>query len=150
MILPLTYLSIGFSGNISRLDFPSDQKERFQAMGLIPGKTITLAHISPFNDPMVYKIDDNKLMLRRSEAERIYIDVSEIILNLSDCTTGNYTILSVNSGKLLENFLSSNGLYKGSKIEVIKNINGKIILKNNSSKITINKGKAKKILCKKL
>ena len=75
MIIPLTDLFLGQKGKIISIDLKEEDKNRLIAMGFIPGKEIELAHISPFGDPLVFKVGDKKIVLILSEAENIFVEV---------------------------------------------------------------------------
>ena len=46
MLVPLSSLKIGMKGKIQSIDFEEQVKERFLAMGFVPGKDIELVHVS--------------------------------------------------------------------------------------------------------
>ncbi|WP_129409474.1 FeoA family protein [Marinitoga lauensis] len=150
MIIPLSSLKIGMNGIIIRLEFEESIKERFIAMGIIPGKKITYVHESPFGDPMVFKIEDNKIMIRKNEAEKIFVDVTEEILSLEESTPGVYKIFLIKGGLFFRKELENLNIVNGSIINVINNHFGKVSLKVNNKTITFGKGRSKKILVKKL
>ncbi|BBE30755.1 hypothetical protein OSSY52_08960 [Tepiditoga spiralis] len=148
MIIPLSSMTQGCSGKIVRYELDEDTKERLISMGLIIGKEIELVHISPFNDPFVYKIEDNKIMLRKSEASKIYVEISEEIIPLLNAKCGKYKVLSCNGGPFFLNKMKNNGIEPGNEIEVLEN-KGKITIKSLDKIFIIGKGQAKKIICKK-
>lgn len=149
MIIPLSSLKLGMSGIIVRLDFSDPIKERFISMGLIPGKKITYVHESPFGDPMVFKIEDNKIMIRKNEAENIFINVTEKIISLDETTPGIYEVFLIKGGILLRKELENLNIHCGEKIEVLNNKFGKVTIKANGITYTFGKGRSKKILLKK-
>ncbi|WGS65056.1 FeoA family protein [Marinitoga aeolica] len=150
MIIPLSSLKIGMDGTIIRLEFEESIKERFIAMGIIPGKKITYVHESPFGDPMVFKIDDNKIMIRRNEAEKIFIDVTEEIFSLDETTSGTYEIFLIKGGVFFRKELENLNIKCGSKINVLNNHFGKVIVNINGKQLIFGKGRSKKILVKKI
>ncbi|SHE33428.1 ferrous iron transport protein A [Marinitoga hydrogenitolerans DSM 16785] len=149
MIIPLSSLVIGMDGIIVRLEFEETIKERFIAMGLIPGKKITYVHESPFGDPMIFKIEDNKIMIRKDEANKIFIEVTEEILSLDESVPGEYEIFIIKSGVFFRRELENMNIKPGNKINVINNHFGKVTMEINGKKIVFGRGRARKILLKK-
>ncbi|MBM7558277.1 FeoA family protein [Marinitoga litoralis] len=150
MVIPLTGLKIGMDGTIVRLDFDENIKERFIAMGIIPGKKITYVHESPFGDPMVFKIEDNKIMIRKDEAKKIFVEVSEELLFLYEANPGKYEVISLQGGLLFKKEIEKLNVKIGSKIEVISNNYGKLNIKVNGNNLLLGKGRARKILVRRL
>lgn len=150
MVIPLTGLKIGMDGTIVRLDFDENIKERFIAMGIIPGKKITYVHESPFGDPMVFKIEDNKIMIRKDEAKKIFVEVSEELLFLYEANPGKYEVISLQGGLLFKKEIEKLNVKIGSKIEVISNNYGKLNIKINGNNLLLGKGRARKILVRRL
>lgn len=149
MIIPLSSLKIGMEGIVVRLEFKDEIKERFMALGIIPGKKIMYVHESPFGDPMVFKIEDNKIMIRRGEAQRIFIEVTEEIVSLDEATPGIYEVFLVRGGLFLKRELEAMNIKYGSKIKVLNNYFGKVTIRANGKEMLFGKGRAKKILLKK-
>ncbi|KAF2957065.1 FeoA family protein [Marinitoga sp. 38H-ov] len=150
MVIPLSGLRIGMNGIIIRLDFDESIKERFIAMGLIPGKNITYVHESPFGDPMIFKIDDNKIMIRKDEAKKIFVEVSEELLFLYEATPGKYKVFSLQGGLLFKREMEKLNIFVGDEIEVIESNSHKLSIKVKEKNILLGKGKAKKILVRRL
>ncbi|AEX84642.1 hypothetical protein XO10_01245 [Marinitoga sp. 1135] len=150
MIIPLSSLIIGMDGIIVRLDFEDSIKERFIAMGVLPGKKITYVHESPFGDPMVFKIEDNKIMIRKSEAQRIFVDVTEEYITLDEARPGMYEVFMIKGGMLLKKELEKTGITIGSKIQVLSNNYGKVLINANGKKIGFGKGRSRKIILRKI
>lgn len=150
MVIPLTGLKIGMDGTIVRLDFDENIKERFNAMGIIPGKKITYVLESPFGDPMVFKIEDNKIMIRKDEAKKIFVEVSEELLFLYEANPGKYEVISLQGGLLFKKEIEKLNVKIGSKIEVISNNYGKLNIKVNGNNLLLGKGRARKILVRRL
>ncbi|GAB6188646.1 hypothetical protein JCM30566_03850 [Marinitoga arctica] len=149
MIVPLSSLKVGMEGIIVRLEFEDEIKERFIALGMIPGKKILYVHESPFGDPMVFKIEDNKIMIRKNEAEKIFVEVTEEILSLYESKPGDYRIFLIKGGIIFKKEMERLNIYPGTKIKVLNNNFGKVIINVNNKELIFGKGKSKKILVKK-
>jgi len=148
MLVPLSSLKIGMKGKIQSIDFEEQVKERFLAMGFVPGKDIELVHVSPFGDPMVFLIDDNKIMIRREQAGKILIDVGFLIETLFSIPDGMCEVFTIDSGMMLYERLKSLGIYPGITGE--KHLyKGKIFFRTNQKDILLGKRISRKILCKK-
>ncbi|HOO74514.1 MAG TPA: FeoA family protein [Tepiditoga sp.] len=150
MVKKLSELTIGSEGYIKNLNFDSSVKERLISMGLFPGKKIKLVHVSPFNDPFVYLIEDNKLMLRKSEAENIEIEISNILLPLINIDKKFCTIEFFCGGQGFWNKMRKEGLILNEKIEIIEKTNSSVTIKTPKKIIALRRGWAKKIMCKEM
>ena len=53
----------------------SPLKNRLMTMGLIPGTKVTVLRSAPFGDPMAIRLRSYNLALRRSDAEKITVEV---------------------------------------------------------------------------
>jgi ferrous iron transport protein A len=119
-------------------------------MGITPGKFIELVHVSPFGDPLVFKIGEKKVVLRKGEASKIFADVPYKIFNLLECEIGRYEIIDIKGGRNFLEEMKSMGLYEGVNINIIHKLGNKIIIEVEGNKQELGRGRATKILCKKV
>ncbi|MDY6895362.1 MAG: FeoA domain-containing protein [Thermotogota bacterium] len=151
MLIPLYDLFIGQKGKIERLNIDEEStKNRLIAMGITPGKFIELAHISPFGDPLVFKIGEKKVVLRKSEASKIFVDVPYKIFSLLESENGKYEIIDIKGGRNFVEEMKSMGLYKGVNINLVNKLGNRIIVEVDGSKYELGRGRAAKIFCKKV
>ena len=149
MIIPLTELFLGQKGKIISIDLKEEDKNRLIAMGFIPGKEVELAHISPFGDPLVFKIGDKKIVLRQSEAENIFVEVEYKIESLYESDLGKYQIINIIGGHHFKEEIRSLGIREGKIITILGRNGHKILVEIDGKKYAIGKGRAQKIFCKK-
>jgi len=151
LLIPSHNLFIGQKGKIIQLNFEDEStKNRLLAMGITPGKFIELVHVSPFGDPLVFKIGEKKVVLRKSEASKIFADVPYKIFNLLECEIGRYEIFDIKGGRNLVEEMKSMGLYKGVNINIIHKLGNRIIIEVEGNKQELGRGRATKIFCKKV
>ncbi|WP_121957321.1 FeoA family protein [Petrotoga sp. 9PWA.NaAc.5.4] len=151
MIIPLSKLFIGQKGKIHKLSLKSeDLNNRFISMGMIPGKMIELVHISPFGDPLVFKTGERKLVLRKSEAANIFVEVEYIIENLFEIESGDYEVIHLEGGRTFYKEMKKMGILEGIKIKKVNKYGNKISVEIKGDTFEIGRGKAEKIFCKKV
>ena len=72
--LPLSDLKVGESGVIVKMDIKGKARQRFLAMGLIKGETVTVKRVAPLGDPVDFIVKGYHLSLRKSEAREILVE----------------------------------------------------------------------------
>lgn len=144
--IDLNQLKEGMEAKILSIDTNNRDKERLYALGLKPGKLIKLFHVSPFNDPKIYKMDENKIMLRNSEASRIIVETTDDIMDLNSAPNGFYKIHKFNGGNFFNRKMSNKDLSEGEKIH--KENNHDILIIDKNKRISLGKGELNKILVK--
>jgi Fe2+ transport system protein FeoA len=72
--LPLSDLKVGESGVIVKMDIKGKARQRFLAMGLIKGETVTVKCVAPLGDPIDFIVKGYHLSLRKSEASEILVE----------------------------------------------------------------------------
>lgn len=65
----LSDLKINESGIILSVNGDKILKRRFLDLGFLPGEKIECVLISPFKDPKAYKINNNVIAIRNSDAK---------------------------------------------------------------------------------
>ena len=70
----LEKLKIGNSAKVVKLDNIGSIRRRLLDIGLIPGTIITAEFISPFNDPIAYKIRNALIAIRKIDAKNIIVE----------------------------------------------------------------------------
>ena len=74
----LSDLRLGTSGRVIGLreDTADDPiAKRLSNLGFVPGRTVTPLRRAPLGDPVVYRITDYELCLRRHEARMVQVEV---------------------------------------------------------------------------
>ena len=72
--LPLSDLRVGESGVIVKMEIKGKARQRFLAMGLIKGETVTVKRVAPLGDPIDFIVKGYHLSLRKSEASEILVE----------------------------------------------------------------------------
>lgn len=65
----LSELKLNEKGIISCVNGDNSLKRRFLDLGFLPGEIVKCVLISPFRDPKAYKINNNIIAIRNSDAE---------------------------------------------------------------------------------
>ena len=73
--LPLSDLRVGESGVIVKMEIKGKARQRFLAMGLIKGETVTVKRVAPLGDPIDFIVKGYHLSLRKSEASEILVEI---------------------------------------------------------------------------
>ena len=74
MVVPLTDLQPGESGEITELLGDPAENQRLMHMGIIEGVDVTLIRKAPSGDPIEISVMDYALSLRLADARRIVLD----------------------------------------------------------------------------
>ena len=74
--VPLSSLQVGESGIIVKLNIKGTARQRFMAMGLVRGETITVERVAPLGDPVEFLVKGYHLSVRKSEASQILVQPS--------------------------------------------------------------------------
>ncbi len=75
MFKPLSQLSSGQQGMVSRIIGSGIIQRRLLDMGITPGTAIKVEKFAPLGDPMEIKTKGFNLSLRKNEAENIEIEI---------------------------------------------------------------------------
>ena len=90
----LSDLHLGTSGRVVGLqeDTADDPiAKRLSNLGFVPGRTVTPLRRAPLGDPVVYRVADYELCLRRHEARMVHVEVlteADIVEPLTGQRTG--------------------------------------------------------------
>ena len=74
---PLTALPVGAAATVTEIKVPAEHRSRLLEMGLLVGTPVELVRFAPLGDPMEIRLRDYRLSLRRSEAARVLVSVTE-------------------------------------------------------------------------
>jgi len=69
----LMQMANGTKCMIAAIDLSSESRERLFELGLLVGTTIEVVGYAPLGDPVEIKVRGYRLMIPRSEAERIFV-----------------------------------------------------------------------------
>jgi ferrous iron transport protein A len=74
MTVRLSELPAGATGIITRFD-DEFAKIKLMEMGCLPGERVSVEVIAPLGDPIIIKVTNYKLSLRKAEAFSIWVEV---------------------------------------------------------------------------
>ncbi|MFZ5910271.1 MAG: FeoA family protein [Chloroflexota bacterium] len=72
-VFPLSQLKVGESGVIVKMNVEGSARQRFMAMGLVKGETVSVERVAPLGDPIDFVVKDYHLSLRKAEAGEILV-----------------------------------------------------------------------------
>lgn len=75
---PLSKLKVGESGVIVQVNLKGSARQRFLAMGLVKGETISVERVAPLGDPIDFVVKNYHLSLRKSEANEIFVQAVSV------------------------------------------------------------------------
>lgn len=71
----LSDLKPGTQAVIKKINLSGSLKRRLMDMGVVPNEIIVIEKIAPLGDPIEINIKNYKLSIRKSEAEKIEVEV---------------------------------------------------------------------------
>lgn len=74
MLASLNQLKPGESGTIREIAGSGSLRHRLTAMGVTPGACLTVRKLAPLGDPMEIRIRNYALVIRRKDAETIFVE----------------------------------------------------------------------------
>jgi ferrous iron transport protein A len=77
-LFPLSKLKVGESGVIVQVNLKGSARQRFLAMGLVKGETISVERVAPLGDPIDFVVKNYHLSLRKSEANEIFVQAVSV------------------------------------------------------------------------
>lgn len=116
--MKLSRLVPGVPARIKRLKVSGELHEKLVGMGFVPGEEIEIVQVAPLGDPIVCKIGNRNITLRKREADLIEVEVvgGELPLILAD--DGTYEITKLNGGRRFLFRMKNLGIESGKKIQV--------------------------------
>lgn len=68
-------LNPGDSGEIEMIDGADALSQRLMAMAMLPGASVHVMRVAPFGDPMMLRVGECRISVRRTDAARVLIRV---------------------------------------------------------------------------
>jgi ferrous iron transport protein A len=75
MKLRLSQLTPGQRGRIAAVEGNDHVSRRLLEMGLLEGDLVEVLTLAPLGDPMEVKLNDSRLSLRHTEAQRVVVEL---------------------------------------------------------------------------
>jgi ferrous iron transport protein A len=70
---PLTALPVGAAATVAEIKVSAEHRSRLLEMGLLVGTPVELVRFAPLGDPVEIKVRGYHLMLRKHEADLIFV-----------------------------------------------------------------------------
>lgn len=74
----LADLPIGANAKVTAVSGDNQITRRLMEMGVVPGASVRMIKSAPFGDPLEIRVRGYHLAMRRSEAERVQVQSSEV------------------------------------------------------------------------
>ncbi|HCZ05521.1 MAG: ferrous iron transport protein [Thermotogota bacterium] len=141
----------GMAVKVVDLDAPPELRERLLGLGFVPGQTVIIGEAAPLGDPRVYIVGGKLVTLRDVEAQKIKILPIVDLIPLEMAKPGLYEVEDLTGGHRFRQKMEALGIKKGTKIRVIRNLNGLLaVLINEGEEVEIGRGWARKILVRRM
>lgn len=133
-------------GRIVKVGGQKDIRRRLFDMGVVNGAMVEVLRIAPLGDPVQIKVKGYDLALRKTEAENIQIELTEMMLTKAP-PGSNVAISTVRAGRGLRRRLADMGLVPGTMVRIINNERpGRVVLDVKGSRLAIGYGVASKMV----
>jgi len=130
-------VKVGGQGNIRR---------RLLDMGVVNGSVVEVLRVAPLGDPVQIKVKGYDLALRKTEAENIQVELTEMMLTKAPAGE-NVVISSIRAGRGLKRRLNDMGLLPGTEVKIINTERpGRVVLEVRGSRLAIGYGVAGKMV----
>lgn len=73
--ISLSDLKLGQKARVKGIVVENTVNQRLMAFGLMPGEHVSVVHVAPLGDPISIAFCSQKLMIRRSDAEQVAVEV---------------------------------------------------------------------------
>ena len=77
-MIPLSEVKVGQQARVCDIDVNDSVNQRLMAFGLMPGAEVRVVHIAPLGDPIAISFCHQKVMIRRSDAARVRVEVPAV------------------------------------------------------------------------
>lgn len=74
-MIPLSQAEVGQRVQVCSMDVNEPVNQRLLAFGLTPGATVRVVHVAPLGDPIAISFCSQKVMIRRSDAEHVMVEL---------------------------------------------------------------------------
>ena len=144
MTIKLSQLPEGSTGVIVGLQLPDNLVERLLGMGFVVVEKVETIRQAPLGDPTVYRIMGTDVTLRSELSSSISVET--LLIPLSACSAGKYSIVRVLSGRGFSYRAARQDLVEGAEIDVIDNECGPLKVVLDGKTRLIPRGHARKIM----
>lgn len=121
-------------------------RRRLMDMGVVVGAEVEVQRVAPLGDPVQIRIKGYDLALRRSEAENIQVELTNLLMTRVSAGV-TVKLVSLSAGWGLQRRLADMGLTPGVAIKIISSGRpGQVVIEVRGSRIALGRGMAQKIL----
>lgn len=146
VVRPLSELEPPEKGRIVRVGGKGEIRRRLLDMGVVTGSVVEVERVAPLGDPVQIKVKGYDLALRKEEAEKIQVELTESVLARA-AAGEKVVVLAVRAGWGLQRRLADLGLTPGVEVKVISSGRpGQVILDVRGSRLALGRGVASKII----
>jgi len=146
---PLSQLRPDEGGIIIRVGGSGEIRRRLLDMGVVAGSEVSVERVAPLGDPVQIRVKGYDLALRKSEAEKITVDVTVGTLTGME-RGGTAVVKAVRAGWGLQRRLGDMGITPGTVLRLISGgPTGQTIIEVRGSRLALGRGVAEKIIVKK-
>ena len=146
VIKSLSELEPTEGGLIVRVGGKGEIRRRLLDMGVVTGAKVEVQRVAPLGDPVQIKVKGYYLALRRTEAEKIQLELTEGLLSRMEAGE-IVTVIDVKAGWGLQRRLADLGILPGTEIKIISSGRpGQVVLDVRGSRLALGFGVASKII----
>jgi len=133
-------------GVIFRVGGRGEIRRRLLDMGVVTGTEVMVKRVAPLGDPVEVSVKGYDLALRKEEAEKIQVQVTEGLLSWAGA--GEKVIIKrVRAGWGLQRRLADLGLTPGVEVTIISSGRpGQVVISIRGSRLALGRGVASKIV----
>ncbi len=133
-------------GRIVKVGGQGEIRRRLLDMGVVNGAMVEVLRVAPLGDPVQIKVKGYDLALRKTEAENIQVELTEMILTKAR-SGDNVVISAIRAGRGLKRRLADIGITPGTEIKIINSEGrGRLVLDIDGSRLAIGHGIASKMV----
>ncbi len=146
IVRPLSELGPAERGRIIRVGGRGEIRRRLLDMGIISGAVVEVQRVAPLGDPVEIKIKGYDLALRKEEAIKIQVELTDSVLTRME-PGETVSIKDVRAGWGLQRRLADLGLTPGVEVKVISGGRpGPVVIEVRGSRLALGHGVASKIM----
>ncbi|HJX12197.1 MAG TPA: FeoA family protein [Dehalococcoidales bacterium] len=146
VIRPLSQLGPPERGRIIRVGGSGEIRRRLLDMGIVTGSVVEVQRVAPLGDPVEIRVKGYDLALRKEEAEKIQVELTEGVISRT-AAGEKVVIVSVRAGWGLQRRLADLGLTPGTEVTIISGGRpGPVIIEVRGSRLALGQGMAGKIV----
>jgi ferrous iron transport protein A len=146
---PLSQLHPDEGGIIIRVGGTGEIRRRLLDMGVVAGSEVSVARVAPLGDPVQIRVKGYDLALRKTEAEKITVDVTEGALTGMEAGD-TVAVTAVRAGWGLQRRLGHMGITPGTFLKVVSGgETGQTLVEVRGSRLALGHGVAEKIMVRK-